>query len=931
MNESDRAPDWRTWEPGQRLRKLERLGRHFVGVVGDSRQPHRRRAKYVAAGLAGLAAAIAVLIFVYAILLIPFTPGIAELRKAKSERPTIVLAAGGETLVEFKPLNREWVGLEQITPEVIDALIATEDHRFYSHPGIDVWRMIGAAGRTLTGSRQGGSTITQQLARNLYPEEIGRAVSLTRKLKEIITAFKIELTYSKEEILETYLNTVPFLYNAYGIEMASRTYFSKSASELELLEGAMLVGMLKGTYYYNPVRSAERAQVRRNVVLQQMVRHEKLEADRYEALKDRPIRLRFERQPVQHSIAPHFTEHLRNWLVEWADRRGYNIYRDSLVVHTTLDLVLQEAADQAVNRWAPSLQAIADVEWAQAESGRPSQSPDNYRYRQRRVRAFAHYWETNGAVMDRFIRETPQYRAGVAAGAEPETMLDSLRADDTFMEALQQMKTRLEVGFVAMDPRTGHVKAWVGSRDYDLDQFDHVARARRQSGSTFKPFVYAAALEEGFKPTDTFPDSEVEIRLAGGEVWRPRNAGSYSNRDLTLADGLAFSKNTITAQLVQKVGTRDVARVARRMGVRQSRLDEVPSIALGTSSVSLLEMAAGYSTIASGGMYREPVLVTHIEDRTGGVIETFEPKPRRVLSEKTAFAVTDMMRGVVDRGTGTRIRNTFGIRADVAGKTGTTQGNVDGWFMLIHPNLVAGTWVGFNDARVAFRSDYWGQGGNNAAFITGEFFQRALRHRDTDLVSARFPPAPSYDEVGGGLIVRIGRWFGGIVEGIGEWFGDLFVRFFSGGDAEEELIEPGPEPDRAVRPLTEEPELDDVSEADALTRMARDSTQLGRYIERIREERGLPPVPDERDEEAAERERERQEDGAGREAERQEREQERQEDAGERQRERQEREAERVQERQEREAERARELQEREAERDRREDVEPGGRSGSPG
>jgi penicillin-binding protein 1A len=311
--------------------------------------------------------------------------------------------------------------------------------------------------------------------------------------------------------------------------------------------------------------------------------------------------------------------------------------------------------------------------------------------------------------------------------------LKKLMADAIFMRHLREEKTRVQVGFMALDPRNGQIRAWVGSRDFGQDPFDHVQQARRQPGSTFKPFVYGAAFENGAKPDDTFIDQAIEIPLPNGEVWRPTDGAPPSGRTINLRDGLAYSKNTITAQLMQKVGPAKVAKLARAMGVRQSKLDLVPSLALGTSPVSLIEMVSAYGTMANEGGYLEPMLVTRIENSQGDVLAEFEPLAAEpALSAQANYLLLDAMRGVVNRGTGSAIRSRFGIRADVAGKTGTTQDNADGWFILMHPQLVAGAWVGFNDSRVTLRSDYWGQGAHSALPIVGNFTAQALRSRAID-------------------------------------------------------------------------------------------------------------------------------------------------------------------------------------------------------
>ena len=616
------------------------------------------------------------LVLVYVLVLVPFTPGIGDLRKAKLQTPSVLLAEDGTVLAEYRRINRQWVALEDIAPHVVNALIATEDRRFYQHHGIDVRRIAGAALSTLRGDLQGGSTITQQLARNLYPEDIGNATSLTRKIKEAITALKIEAVYSKHEILETYLNTVPFLYNAFGIEMAARTYFDKSASQLDVLESATLIGMLKGTSYYNPVQNPQRALQRRNLVLTQMVAHGVLDAAQLAKLSKRPLKLDFERQTEARGPAPHVAQHLRTWLIAWADRHGYDIEADGLRVVTTLDVRLQKAANQAVARHMAQLQALADGRRGKAGQERPV----------------------------------------------------------------------LQAGFLAMDPRSSAVRAWVGSRDFAQEQFDHVNQARRQPGSTFKPFVYGAAYLQGFRPSDTLVDEPVAIHTPGGAVWTPSDATPPSGEPTTLRDGLVYSKNTITAQLMQQVRPQPVADLARALGVRQSPLELVPSLALGTSPVTLLEMVTAYGSLANGGTFRAPVLVLRVEDRNGRLLEQFAPAqpPVQAMPRAQALTLLDTMRGVIDEGTGVAIRLRFGLQADLAGKTGTTQDNTDGWFIMMSPELVAGARVGFNDNRVTMGS--WGQGARSALPMVGEVFQQALRQRWIDPQAEfdipRAPPPP---------------------------------------------------------------------------------------------------------------------------------------------------------------------------------------------
>jgi penicillin-binding protein 1A len=672
----------------------------------------------------------------YVLALVPFTPAIGDVQKAKSEQPTVVLSADGNELAVFKRANREWVKLANISPHTISALIATEDRRFYEHQGVDLKRTVAAALHTLRGDLQGGSTITQQLARNLYPDEVGRAPTAARKVKEAITALKIESVYSKDEILETYLNTVPFLYNAHGIEMAARTYFDKTAGELDVLESATLIGMLKGTRYYNPVLNPERALQRRNTVMAQMVRHQRLARDQFESLKTKPLGLDFERQSEPVGPAPHVSQHLRRWLIDWADRNGYDMYADGLVVRTTIDSRLQSMAAEAVKRQADKLQALADAAW-----GRPGPP-------------------ANSELVHMFMRETPEYRRARDGGLGDEQALKKLQGDTGFMHALWQRKTRLESGFVAIEPGSGHLRAWVGSRDFEREKFDHVQQARRQPGSTFKPFVYGAAFEQGIDPSQVLIDQPVEIRIDERTVWRPADVDLPSGQPMSLSDGLIHSRNTITAQLVQLVGPSRLARVAYDLGVRHSKLDEVPSLALGTSPVTLKEMVTAFGSIANGGSYIEPVLVTRVENRKGMALQEFHGKPPEpALSHEAAQTLLDVMRGVIDQGTGVGIRKRFGIQADVAGKTGTTQDYTDGWFILMHPQLVAGAWVGFNDNRITMRED-WGQGARNALNIVGDFFQQALKARAID-ARMRFT-APRRPGLLDPWLGRVNDWLGGI-------------------------------------------------------------------------------------------------------------------------------------------------------------------------
>ncbi|WP_412061692.1 penicillin-binding protein 1A [Rubrivirga sp. IMCC45206] len=774
----DPAPRWRRalgwlWTRIQRvavwLWTRLRTGAGLVWTnVRDQEAPRSTRVLWAAGGLAGagavFATAVAILMIGYAILLWPFTPSVSDLRSAREVDPATVVSADGVTLTRFARRNREWRSLDEISPAVVEALVATEDRRFYRHGGIDLYGWAAVAAGALTGDGlRGASTLTQQLARNLFPDEIGTASSITRKLKEGITARKIERVYTKDEILELYLNTVPFLYNAHGIEMAARTYFSTDASSLNRLQASTLVGMLKGTSSYNPRRNPERALARRNIVLGQQVRYGDLDPAEAERLRGEPMGLRFERQPMQTSRAPHFTEHVRVRLEDWAEREGVSLYGDGLTIHTTLDWRMQQLAAESARKFGDALQTVADVEWGRASASRLGTTTAPYYAAARQTEPFERFWSLRKSTARAFARDSEAYRRATASGRDGEAVADSLLAIRAFRDSVRAVKMRLEVAMTAVDPETGAVRVWVGSRDFQRSAYDHVARARRQPGSTFKPFLYARALEEGFRPTDTLPDADVAIEMADGVIWQPTNAsGTTSGQEITLRDGLAYSKNTIAARLVEEVGARDLARTAHRLGI-ESELEAVPSLALGTSEVSLLEMAGAYATLASGGIRRPPVTVTHITDRDGNEIARFAPEERRALDSDVAVTLVDMMRGVVDQGTGTQVRTAFGARGDLAGKTGTTQDGADGWFLLMRPDLVLGAWVGFDDPRVTFRSSYWGQGGHNALRVVGDL-NRGLQRDGLVDTQQSFPTPEEAEEAGPGVWERFAGW----VEGLGE-------------------------------------------------------------------------------------------------------------------------------------------------------------------
>jgi penicillin-binding protein 1A len=693
-------------------------------------------------------------------------PSTERLENPTMELATIAYTADGEELARYATQNRSWAPYDSISQHAIQALVATEDHRFYRHWGVDPKGIAAATVDILTGGFRGASTITQQLARNLYNEKVGRAVTIERKLKEMVTAVELERRYTKREIIEMYLNTVSFGYNTFGIEAASRTYFGVPAKDLNELQAATLVGALKATTYYNPVSNPNNAKRRRNVVLRLMVRQDYLDESFYEKHKDDPVEAKYYSAELYTSLAPYFAEHVRNLITDWSrdpnhPLSNYDVYGDGLRVYTTINSKMQRMAHDAVEQNASALQKIVGYEWSESEETVYSKTLADYGDLKpgEDYEPFDYYWKTHPEVLTEAIRSTARYDTLLARGESEKDVLKQLRADTSFLDSLKTRKSRLGAGLVALDPRNSHVKVWVGGRNFKTDKYDKVDIARRQPGSTFKPFTYTAAIDNGYSPYDKVRDSTFTWKQPGAtemvagttkvdSVWKPKNySGTSTGQMMTLSQGLANSVNTVTARLALDINPRTVVQYARRMGIRESELYAVPSVALGTSNVTLLEMATAYSTLANGGLYNEPVSISRIEDRYGNVIWEASSTPSEALSERTAYTVVDMMRGVIDYGTGQRIRTQFDLGDyDLAGKTGTTQQSADTWFMLMHPELVSGAWMGFDDQRLTFRTSWWGQGAHSALFLVGDFYRSLVKSDSISFLSedVTFPMVEEY-------------------------------------------------------------------------------------------------------------------------------------------------------------------------------------------
>lgn len=718
-------------------------------------------------------------VVIYLLILAQDTPSFQQLEDPESSLSyaSVAYTEDGVELARFGRQNRTWIPYDSISAHTRNALIATEDHRFYDHWGIDLFRTSSATIQTILGAlglpfeRQGGSTITQQLARNLYNEQVGSEVSVKRKLKEIVTAVRLEKRFAKNEIVEMYLNTVSFLYNAHGIEAAARTYFDKSATDLDLIESAVLVGLLKGPYRYDPQRHPERSKIRRNTVLQRMITRKYLEEEKYHAIKDSATVLRLRTAEVTQSIAPYFAEKIRQMVSEWGRAENVDVYGTRLRIETTLDSKLQSIAQDAVASTLDGLQAVVNCEWSASSSPRLQFGADISRYlsdpcHTNQENHWAWFWERNQSLLRTYISESSRYQTLQNQGKTRNEILQELTSNSAFVDSLKRAKSRLENGFVAMNPKNGHVKAWVGGRDLSRDWYDHVSVAKRQPGSVFKPFTYAAAIKDGYSPNEMYLDSVFQYPTGvAGEIWSPQNFSDKSSGDsVSMREGLAKSLNTVTAQIINKINPENVKVLAGDMGIN-SELLGVQSLALGTSEVTLLESVTAYSTFANEGFRTDPVLITRILDETGKTLYPHEyqqeedslgtghwwipdPRQKNVLSKETSTIVIDMLQDVITKphGTGFRIRRDYNLWGyDFAGKTGTTQNGADGWFILMHPDLVTGSWVGFNDLRMNFRSTYWGQGAHNALFVVGEFM-RASHEQNMINMESRFPDPPPQNE-----------------------------------------------------------------------------------------------------------------------------------------------------------------------------------------
>lgn len=666
-------------------------------------------------------------------------PSIEYIKNPQKQIASVIFTEDFEEMGKLYYENRTELTYNQISPTTIQALIATEDIRFYEHSGVDVYGLTTAFFRTIfLGRKSGGSTITQQLAKNLFHEQKGKNF-LTRgiqKLKEWYIAIELERNFSKQEILALYFNTVPFLHNSFGLREAAQTYFSKEPITLSLDESAILVGMLKGPGLYNPKAKPENARRRRNVVLDLMEKHNFINHKTAEAAKELPITLKYKLTSPYTGLAPYLREEIRMELDEIlskyskSDGSNYNIYSDGLRIYTTINSKLQTYAEEAVREHMAWLQKQFLSEW---------KGKDPYKYGSK----------ANPDLIKNVLKSMDIYQELIDEGKTDEEIFSILQAKkipmrvftwngdrDTSMsiiDSIKYYKKLLQVGLCAMDPTNGKIKAWVGGIDFNHFKLDHVRQStKRQVGSTIKPLLYCVALENGETPC-----SEVEYTkplIPGNEQWDPKGSKFFAEGSLVrLKDGLQVSDNRVAAQLIKKYGPSSLIEKAEQLGI-DANFENVPAIALGTTDISVYEMIGAYSPFMNQGIYSKPYYIQRIEDKNGNIIYQNSPQSKELINENVAKNMNLMMQLVSrERGTAARLRGAYGLKMEIACKTGTTQSNSDGWFIGSTPTLLTAIWVGADDPSITFASTGLGQGASSALPIWAKMYKKAYTNKSLKL------------------------------------------------------------------------------------------------------------------------------------------------------------------------------------------------------
>ncbi|MEP0986219.1 transglycosylase domain-containing protein [Ekhidna sp.] len=662
-------------------------------------------------------------------------PSLSALERPDPDLSSELISADGVSLGKYFRKNRTPVTYEELSPELVNTLLVTEDVRFKNHSGIDLKGVVRAVVGKITFSfKGGGSTLTMQLAENLFKTNTAEQGSLYKsrtlgqvstKLKEWIIAVQLEKSYTKEEILAMYLNTVEFGSNSYGIKVAAKTFFNKLPSQLTYEESAVLVGAINAPTRWSPVLNPDNAHRKRTEVLWNLHKYGLIDRIRFDTLNRDSIQLNYKVENQNEGLATYFRTQAKNYLVRWASENGYDLFDDGLKIYTTIDSRMQQYAEEALAEHMDTLQQIFNEHW-QGEN--PWIDNDN-----KEIPEF----------LDNAIKRTDAYKNLESRFGKKSDSIDFYlnkkkkmtvfswegEIDTTFStyDSLNYYKRFLQAGFMSMDPRTGYIKAWVGGINHQYFKFDHVQQGRRQPGSTFKPIVYTAAIDNGYSPCFPVVDAPVSFSLPGQDppTWVPQNSnGKFTGEVMTIRQAMAQSVNSITAFMMNRIGPSTVVDYAKRLGI-ESRLDAVPSLCLGAGGdVSIYEMVGAYSTFVNKGTFIKPFFISRIEDKNGNVIQQFVPDEQEAINEETAYLMLHMLKGTVEIGTGRILDPELKIDNELGAKTGTTQNASDGWFIGVTKDLVSGAWVGGDDRSIRFR--YWtmGQGGRTALPIWEKYMMK---------------------------------------------------------------------------------------------------------------------------------------------------------------------------------------------------------------
>ena len=662
--------------------------------------------------------------------------------------------ADGKLIGRYYKENRTPVEYEKIAPSVVDALVATEDVRFFEHSGVDFRSLVSSLVSTASGDRRGASTITQQLAKNLYRTRNKKSEGLIKyvpglrtliyKFKELMTAIKLEGYYTKPQILTLYLNTVPFGGNTYGIKTAAKHFFNKQPAELKVHESATLIGILKANTTYNPVRNPEKSFERRNVVLSQMQKYNYLTAAEYGRYSKLPLKTTIGEFSEEHEGESYLKSAAANFIKKWCEENNYDLYEGGLKIYTTIDSRMQMHAEEAVTQQMKRLQRRLNNEWGNEKPWHNSEGDpieDFALHAAERLPVYAYLKErynSNADSIQAYLQK-PKKMKVFSWDGEKEVTFSTL-------DSLEYYSKFLNTGMMTLDPFSGHIKVWVGGIDHQFFKYDHVNQAKRQAGSTFKPFAYLAALESGMTPCDKLTDKPVKIKYQENnetEYWEPNNASySFSYREMTLRHAMGRSINSITAQITEKVGAQSVVDYAHKCGI-DSKLKSVPSVSLGPNDVSVYEMVKAYGTFLNKGVRTDPILVEKITDKNGKVLAEFKAETSRAISEEIAWLMMYMLRGGMEEPGGTSQAlwewDLFKKGNQIAGKTGTSSDYVDGWYMGLTKDLVTGIWVGCDERTVHFRSSETGEGSKTALPIFATFMEKVYKDPKTGITFGAFP------------------------------------------------------------------------------------------------------------------------------------------------------------------------------------------------